>query len=60
MGEAYSLSLRMVQWVHLFGFVHYIKRYEEMTRAEKIMVIGMYIAATADVVVAIGVILLLI
>jgi hypothetical protein len=31
-----------------------------MTRAEKIMVIGMYIAATADVVVAIGVILLLI
>ncbi len=31
-----------------------------MTRAEKIMVIGMYIAATADVVIAIGVILLLI
>jgi hypothetical protein len=31
-----------------------------MTRAEKIMIIGMYIAATADVVVAIGVILLLI
>ena len=31
-----------------------------MTRAEKIMLIGMYIAATADVVVAIGVILLLI
>jgi len=31
-----------------------------MTRAEKIMVIGMYIAATADVVVAIGVVLLLI
>ena len=30
-----------------------------MTRAEKIMLIGMYIAATADVVVAIGVILLL-
>ena len=30
-----------------------------MTRAEKIMVIGMYIAATADVVVAIGVMLLL-
>jgi len=26
-----------------------------MTRAEKFMVIGMYIAATADVVVAIGV-----
>ena len=26
-----------------------------MTRAEKIMVIGMYIAATADVVVAIGI-----
>ena len=30
-----------------------------MTRAEKIMLVGMYIAATADVVVAIGVILLL-
>ncbi len=30
-----------------------------MTRAEKVMVIGMYIAATADVVVAIGVMLLL-
>jgi hypothetical protein len=30
-----------------------------MTRAEKMMLIGMYIAATADVVVAIGVILLL-
>lgn len=30
-----------------------------MTRAEKIMLIGMYIAATADVVVAIGVMLLL-
>jgi len=30
-----------------------------MSRAEKFMVIGMYIAATADVVVAIGVILLL-
>ena len=30
-----------------------------MTRAEKIMLIGMYIAATADVVVAIGVTLLL-
>jgi len=26
-----------------------------MTRAEKIMIIGMYIAATADVVVAIGI-----
>ena len=31
-----------------------------MTRAEKIMLVGMYIAATADVVVAIGVVLLLI
>ena len=30
-----------------------------MTRAEKVIVIGMYIAATADVVVAIGVMLLL-
>ena len=30
-----------------------------MTRAEKIMLIGMYIAANADVVVAIGVMLLL-
>ena len=30
-----------------------------MTRAEKVMVIGMYIAATADVGVAIGVMLLL-
>jgi hypothetical protein len=29
-----------------------------MTRSEKIMLIGMYIAATADVVVAIGVVLL--
>ena len=31
-----------------------------MTRAEKIMLVRMYIAATADVVVAIGVVLLLI
>jgi len=31
-----------------------------MTRAEKIMLIGMYIAATADVVVAIGIVALLI
>lgn len=30
-----------------------------MTRAERIMVIGMYIAASADVVVAVGVVLLL-
>ena len=31
-----------------------------MTKAEKVMLLGMYIAATADVVVAVGVILLLI
>ena len=31
-----------------------------MTRADKMMLLGMYIAATADVVIAIGVILLLI
>ena len=30
-----------------------------MTRAERTMIIGMYIAASADVVVAIGVIMLL-
>lgn len=30
-----------------------------MTKAEKVMLLGMYIAATADVVVAVGVILLL-
>jgi hypothetical protein len=29
-----------------------------MTRAEKIMLVGMYIAATADVIVAIGIITL--
>jgi hypothetical protein len=29
-----------------------------MTRAEKVMLVGMYIAATADVVVAIAVVLL--
>jgi hypothetical protein len=50
---------RKAQWVPSLEFVHYIKRYENMTRAEKMMLIGMYIAATADVVVAIGVILLL-
>jgi len=48
----------MVQWAHLFGFVHYIKRYEEMTRTDKAMLIGMYIAAAADVAMAIGVWLL--
>ena len=32
-----------------------LKRYEKMTSAEKIMLLGMYIAATADVVVAVGV-----
>ena len=30
-----------------------------MTKAEKLMLFGMYIAATADVVIAVGVILLL-
>ena len=55
MWEPCSLSYRKVQWVRSLGFVHYIKRYENMTRAEKIMIIGMYIAATADVVVAIGI-----
>ena len=47
--------LRVVQWAHLFRFVHYIKRYEEMTRTDKAMLIGMYIAAAADVAMAIGV-----
>jgi len=47
--------------VHLPGlYAHYIKRYEKMTRTEKAMLIGMYIAATADVVVAIGIVALLI
>jgi len=36
-----------------------MKRYEKMTRAEKVMLVGMYIAATADVIVAIGIIALL-
>jgi len=35
-----------------------LKRYEKMTRAEKVMLVGMYIAATADVAMAIGVWLL--
>ena len=30
-----------------------------MTKAEKLMLFGMYIAATADIVIAVGVILLL-
>jgi hypothetical protein len=37
-----------------------LERYEKMTRPEKVMLVGMYIAATADVIVAIGIIALLI